>query len=141
MTTPIIQPYLNFSGRCEEAVEFYKTALGAEVEMLLRFSESPEPSRMPLPDGHGDKIMHCSFRVGTSVLMASDGCGDQEEFQGISLSLTVADEAEARRVFEALAGGGKIVMPLEKTFWTSCFGMVGDRFGVTWMITIPHGES
>lgn len=141
MKTPLIQPYLNFSGRCEEALEFYKTVLDAEVEMVMRFKESPDEPPMPLPDGWGEKVMHCSFRVGESVLMASDGCGDEESFAGFTLSITLADETAARRVFEALSEGGNVFMPMGPTFWSSCFGMVSDRFGLNWMVTVPSNES
>lgn len=136
---PVIQPYLFYNGRCEEAVEFYRQALGAEVEMMMRFRESPEPPPPgTVPPGFDSKIMHCSFRVGTTTIMASDGCSaDKAAFQGFSLSLSVASEAEADRVFAALAEGGQVRMPLDKTFWSPRFGMVEDRFGVGWMIMVP----
>lgn len=134
----IVQPYLFFGGRCEEALEFYRKALGAEVQMLMRFKESPEP--MPgMPDCFDDKVMHASVRIGETVLMASDGrCEGQVNFEGFSLSITVADEAEAERVFGALGDGGVVVMPLEKTFWAPKFGMLADRFGVGWMVSVMH---
>lgn len=134
----IVQPYLFFGGRCEEALEFYRNALGAEVQMLMRFKESPDP--MPgMPDCFEDKVMHASFRVGGSVLMASDGrCEGPAHFEGFSLSITVADEDEAERVFSALGEGGVVVMPLEKTFWAPKFGMLTDRYGVGWMISVMH---
>lgn len=133
-----IQPYLFFEGRCEEAIEFYKKAFGAEVIMLLRYKDSPEPSQCPLPPGAEDKVMHSSFRIGETVLMASDGlCSGQPGFQGFSLSLSVKDEAEADRAFAALADGGQVQMPLGKTFFSPRFGMVADRFGVSWMIVVP----
>ena len=135
-----VQPYLFFDGRCEEAIEFYKRALGAEVEMLMRFKDSPEP---PQSDGcagaavSGDKVMHASFRIGETVLMASDGnCQGKPNFQGISLSLTASDDAHADRLYTALADGGQPQMPLTKTFFSSSFGMVADRFGVSWMIVV-----
>jgi PhnB protein len=140
MTTPIIQPYLNFGGRCEEALAFYETTLGARREMLMRFSESPEQPPTPLPDGWGEKVMHCAFRVGESLVMASDGCGEDGKFEGITLSLTVANEEEAQRVFAALAVEGNVFMPITKTFWSPCFGMVADRFGLAWMVTVPQTE-
>jgi PhnB protein len=131
-----VQPYLFFAGRCEEAVEFYKKALGAQVEMLMRFKDSPEPPPPGVvPPGSDDKIMHVSLRVGDSIVMASDGrCEGAPSFQGFSLSLTVANEAEADRKFAALAEGGQVKMPLGKTFWSPRFGMLSDRFGVGWMI-------
>jgi PhnB protein len=130
-----VQPYLFFEGRCEEALEFYRRALGAEVEMLMRFKESPDPGSCS--PGAEEKVMHASFRIGDSTLMASDGrCQGQPRFQGISLSLTAADDAEAERLFAALAEGGQVQVPLEKTFFSSRFGMVADRFGVPWMVVV-----
>ena len=133
-----VEPYLFFNGRCEEAVEFYKKALGAKVAMLMRFKDSPEPHAPGmLPPGSENKVMHVSFRVGETTVMASDGfCKGQTDFQGLSLSLTVSNEAEADRVFAALADGGHVQMPLNKTFWSPRFGMVTDRFGLGWMVTI-----
>ena len=132
-----IQPYLFFGGRCEEAVEFYRTALGAEILMLSRFKAAPEPQG--LPDCFNDKIMHVSFRIGETTLMASDGrCEGEQSFDGFSLSVTVPDEAEADRVFAALGDGGLVTMPLEKTFWAPKFGMLQDRFGVAWMVSVQH---
>lgn len=133
-----VQPYLFFNGRCEEAIEFYRQAIGAEVEMMMRFKDSPEPCEPGmLAPGFESKIMHASFHVGATTLMASDGCGPEKtSFQGFSLSLSVATEAEAERVFAALAEGGQVRMPLAKTFWASRFGMLEDRFGVGWMITV-----
>jgi PhnB protein len=130
-----VQPYLFFEGRCEEAVEFYRRALGAEVEMLMRFKDSPEPTMAP--PGAGDKVMHMSLRIGETTVLASDGrCQGQPGFQGFSLSLTVPNEAEAERLFAALADGGQVQMPLTKTFFSPRFGMVADRFGVSWMIYV-----
>lgn len=134
-----IQAYLFFDGRCEEAVESYKTALDAELEMLMRFNESPEPH----PPGavapeNEDKVMHASLRIGESVLMLSDGrCTGNANFQGFALSLPAANAAMAEREFRALAEGGQVQMPLGKTFWSPCFGMVTDKFGVLWMVTVP----
>jgi PhnB protein len=133
-----IEPYLFFNGRCEEAVDFYKKALGAEVLMMMRFKESPEPhpSGMIAP-GSENKIMHVSLRIGDASVMASDGrCTGQADFQGFSLSLTVANEVEAERKFAAPAAGGQVQMPLGNTFWSPCFGMVADRFGVGWMVGV-----
>lgn len=131
----IVQPYLFFEGRCEEALEFYREALGAEVEMLMRYKESPEkPAGEPVP---GEKVMHASFRIGQTTLMASDGrCSGKAEFNGFSLSITVPAEADADRLFAALENGGKVMMPLTKTFFAPRFGMVTDRFGVNWMILV-----
>ena len=133
-----VEAYLFFDGRCEEAVEFYKKALGAEVTMLMRFKDSPEPQQPGMvPPGSENKIMHVSFLIGDSTVMASDGrCTGQTNFQGFSLSLTVANDAEAERKFAALAEGGQVQMPLTKTFWSPRFGMVVDRFGLGWMISV-----
>lgn len=131
-----IQAYLFFNGRCDEAVEFYRAALGAEVTKRLRYMDSPEPCEPGrLPPGWDEKIMHTSFRIGETTVMASDGCSpEQASFQGFSLVLSVANEAEANRLFGLLAGAGQVQMPLARTFFSPCFGMVTDRFGVTWMV-------
>ena len=133
-----LQPYLMFDGRCEEAYEFYRGALGAEVTMLLRFKDAPMPPEQSMTPKDGEnKIMHMQFRVGDSIVLASDGrCQGQPHFQGFTLTLNVADEAEANKVFAALGDGGKVQMPLAKTFFSPCFGMVADRFGVAWMIIV-----
>lgn len=134
----VIQPYLFFDGRCEEAIAFYQEALGAEVEMLMRFKESPEPPACDgLPADAGDKVMHASLRIGGTTVMASDGsCGGQPRFAGFSLSLTVADAAAADRAFAALSADGTVQMPLGPTFFSPRFGMLIDRFGVSWMIYV-----
>jgi PhnB protein len=134
----VIQPYLFFNGSCEEAVEFYRKALYAEVEMMMRHKESPQPPPPgTVPPGFENKILHTSFRVGQTTIMASDGCSaDKPNFQGFSLSIAVPNEAEANRVFAALADKGQVRMPLSKTFWSPLFGMVADRFGVGWMISV-----
>jgi PhnB protein len=131
-----IQPYLFFDGRCEEAIEFYRSALGAEVTMLMRNKESPEPAPPGvLPAGSENKVMHASLRIGDSVVMASDGhCQGKPRFEGVSLSITVPDTATADRTFNALADGGQVRMPLARTFFSPRFGMVADRFGVSWMV-------
>jgi PhnB protein len=131
-----VQPYLFFDGRCEEAIEFYKKALGAEVLMLMRFSESPDPPPPGMvPPGSENKIMHSCIRIGETEVMASDGrCMGQPSFQGVSLSLEVASDTEADRLFNALGEGGQVQMPIGKTFFSPRFGMVADRFGVSWMI-------
>jgi PhnB protein len=132
-----IQPYLNFDGRCEEALQFYRTALGAEVILLTRFKEAPEPAM--ISPGSADKVMHASVRVGETTFMASDGrCQGRPGFQGVALSLTVSNDAEAERRFAALAEGGQVQMPLTRTFFSSLFGMVADRFGVSWMVIVAH---
>jgi PhnB protein len=133
-----VQPYLFFEGRCEEAIEFYRKALGAEVTMLLRFKDSPEPHQPGMiPPGAENKVMHANLRIGDSTVLASDGhCAGQPNFQGFFLSLTARNDAEAQRLFAALADGGQVRMPLGKTFFSSSFGMVADRFGVGWMIYV-----
>jgi PhnB protein len=133
-----IEAYLFFNGRCEEAIEFYKKALGAEVQMLMRNRDAPEkPPPGMLPPGSDDKVMHANLRVGGSILMVSDGrCDGRPEFKGFSLSLDAATEDEAEHMFNALADGGAVQMPLAKTFWAPKFGMVADRFGVGWMVSV-----
>lgn len=131
-----IQPYLFFDGSCEEAIEFYRKTLGAEVTALMRYKESPAPEMNP-PDA-GDKVMHASFRIGETMVLASDGrCEGKPSFQGFSLSLTVSSDAEAERLFSALGEGGQVQMPMTNTFFASRFGMVADRFGVSWMVYVP----
>ncbi|MGD0093831.1 MAG: VOC family protein [Planctomycetota bacterium] len=135
---PVVQAYLFFDGRCEEAIEFYRRALGAEVEMMIRFKDSPEPPKPGMhPPGSDNKVMYASLCIGKTSVMASDGrCTGKPSFQGFSLSLTVSTEAEAKPLFAALADGGKVQAPLAKTFFSPRFGMVTDRFGVLWMILV-----
>ena len=135
----IVQVYLFFNGNCEEALAFYRKALGAEVEFMIRYKESPEPPPPGMvPPGFENKIMHTSFRIGQTTVMASDGCSaEKSSFDGFSLSLSVSSEAEANRAFAALSEGGQVRMPLTKTFWSPRFGMVQDRFGVGWMVSVP----
>lgn len=140
----MVTPYLFFDGRCEEAIEFYRQALGAEVEAMMRFKESPEP---PPPGavapGSADKIMHACMRINGASVMASDGrcAGEPLKFEGFSLSVNAKDEAEADRMFSALADGGEVRMPMDKTFFARRFGMVADKFGVGWMIIVPPEEA
>ncbi len=132
-----VQPYLIFNGRCEEAIEFYRKALGAEVTMLLRFKDAPVPS-MCTP-GSENKVMHASLQIGETVILASDGrCTGEMSFAGFSLSLTLKNVTDADRFFAALADGGQVQMPLAKTFFSPSFGMVADRFGVSWMIYVKE---
>lgn len=142
-----VEPYLFFEGRCEEALEFYRTALGAEVTMLMRYKDNPEPAAGAGCSADGaagagpqpEMVMHASFNVGDTQVMASDGMGSgKPSFQGISLSLAPETETEARRLFDALAAGGQVQMPLGKTFFSPAFGMVADRFGVSWMVVVPQ---
>ena len=135
-----VQSYLFFDGRTEEAIEFYKKALGAKVEMLMRFKECPDP--MPegaVPPGSENKVMHSSVKIGDTVVMMSDGgCQNKTKFDGFSLSVSAANPAEAEKVFNALAEGGQVRMPLGKTFFSPRFGMVADKFGVGWMVIVPQ---
>ncbi len=130
-----VQPYLVFNGRCEEAIEFYRKALSAEVTMLLRFKDAPDPSMCP--PGSENKVMHANISIGETVILASDGrCTGQTGFSGFSLSLTVKSVADADRFFAALSDGGQVQMPQAKTFFSPSFGMVADRFGVSWMVYV-----
>ncbi len=133
-----IEPYLFFNGRCEEAMAFYKQALGAEVVMQMRMNESPEPHQPGmLPPGFENKIMHASMRIGDTNVMMSDGnSGEAQTFKGFTLSIAVKEAAQAEKLFAALSEGGQVQMPIGKTFWSPCFGMVADRFGVSWMVTV-----
>jgi PhnB protein len=134
-----IEPYLNFDGRCEEAIEFYKKGLGAECTMLIRVSDSPEQPPGGVTPGTENKIMHATLRIGDANIMLSDGyCKGSASFSGITLSLSVPNQAAADRAFNALSDGGKIHMPLTKTFFSPRFGMVADRFGVPWMVIVPR---
>ncbi len=135
---PKVEPYLFFEGRCEEAIEFYRRTLCAEVTMMMRFKDSPEPPQPGMcAPGSENKIMHASLRIGATSLMTSDGrCSGKPNFQGFSLSISMPNAAEADRVFAALADGGQAQVPLAKTFFSPRFGMVADRFGVSWMVIV-----
>lgn len=136
-----VEPYLFFNGRCEEALTFYRTALGAEVDLMMRYSDASEPPRPGmLPPGFENKVMHATFRVAGSTLMASDGSTLGANFAGFSLSLGFATAAQAEKAFTALSDGGKVTMPLAKTFWSPLFGMLNDRFGVGWMVSVETHE-
>jgi PhnB protein len=134
----IINPYLFFNGRCEEAIEFYTKALGGKLLMLMRFKDSPDPAPPGMvPPGFEEKVMHASMQVGSTMLMLSDGCeAGASKFQGFSLSLAFPTETEAQAAFRALSEQGKVNMPLTKTFWSPCFGMLEDKFGIGWMVTV-----
>ncbi len=140
MNPATIQPYLFFGGRCEEAVKFYERALGAKVEMLLHFNESPDP--VPpgmIAPGFESKVMHSSLRIGDSVVMASDGSNADEKSTNVSLSITCKNTAEVDKTIAALSDGGAVMMPPGKTFWSPYFGMVKDRFGIGWMVGVEGG--
>lgn len=141
MSDVVVQPYLTFGGRCEEAIAFYQAAIGATPVMVMRFHESPDP--MPpgvLAPGFENKIMHARLHVGSTAIMASDGCHPGVTFSGFSLSLSLDSVADANRAFGALSDGGKVTMPMSKTFWSPAFGMVEDRFGVSWMVTVADAS-
>ena len=136
-----VQAHITFDGRCEEALEFYKKSIDAEVTSLMRWKESQDKD-MKGPPGYEEKIMNAAFRIGETELMADDGMGDKTtEFKGMTLAIEVADDAEAKRVFTALGEGGNVSMPLAKTFWTSSFGMLTDKFGVPWMVNVAELKS
>jgi PhnB protein len=134
-----LQPYLFFDGRCEEAIEFYRRVLNAEVLMMMRMKDSPEPPPPGSPPGSENKILHASLRIGDTSLSASDGMNrGKPSFEGFSIALSVPTEAEAERVFKALSDGGNAQMPLAKTFFSPRFGMLTDRFGVGWMVMVEQ---
>jgi PhnB protein len=137
-----VEPYLFFDGRCEEALSFYRNAIGAETTFLMRFKDSPEPPQEGCAQpGAGDKVMHAAFKLGDTLIMASDGrCEGRPSFQGFALTISVRDEAEAERVFKAMSEGGQVQQPLTKTFFSPSFGMLADRFGVGWMVIVPQDE-
>ena len=136
-----VQAYVTFDGRCEEALDFYKKSIGAVVTGLMRWKDSQDKD-MKGPPGYEEKIMNASFRIGETELMADDGMGEKRaEFKGMTLAIEVADDAEAKRVFTALGEGGSITMPLVKTFWTSSFGMLTDKFGVPWMVNVEASKA
>lgn len=139
---PSLTPYLFYGGRAQEALEYYRSALGAETSMVMRFNESPEP----VPEGMlapewGDKVMHAGITVGGQPLFLSDGMRPGSTFDSVMLALEVEDEGQARRYFDALAADGQVVMPLGPTFWSPLYGMVTDKFGVGWMIMLPGGQA
>jgi PhnB protein len=133
-----IQPYLFFDGRCEEAIEFYRKSIGAEVKAMMRWKDAPGAMTVP-PGGNGEKVMHATFSVAGTEILASDGeCQGRPAFGGFGLSLWVKGAAEATRAFAALGEGGSVRMPLAKTFFAESFGMVADKFGVLWLVIAEH---
>lgn len=131
-----VNPYLNFSGRTEEALDFYKKAVGAKVGMLMRFKDAP-PGQGMGSASPPDKIMHASFKVGDTVVMASDAeCSGKAEFKGITLSLSARTTGQGEKLFDALSAGGKVMMPMSETFFAKRFGMLADKFGVSWMVIV-----
>ncbi len=130
-----LQPYLYFNGRCEEAINFYKTALGAKVNMMMRFRECPPSQEMKMQPGVEEKVMHASVKIGdTDVLMSDGRCGGETKFDGFAVSISASSDVEAERIFAAISDGGKVSMPMNSTFFASRFGMANDRFGVAWMV-------
>lgn len=130
-----VQPYLFFDGRCEEAIDFYKKTVGADVKMLMRFKDAPDPSM--IAPGSENKVMHAQAQIGDTTVMLSDGrCLGKPNFQGFALAIRVNNEAEADKLFSALGDGGQATMPLAKTFFSPRFGMLNDKFGVGWMILV-----
>ena len=137
-----ITPYLIFSGRCQEALDFYRSALGATIEYVMLFNQSPDAAPLAaLQPGFENKVMHATFRVGGVRIMASDGSNDQSKFDGFRLALDVATEKEARDFFNGLANGGRVDMPLTKTFWSPCYGMVTDKFGLRWKVMVSGSST
>jgi PhnB protein len=131
-----VQPYLSFEGRAQEAIDFYKSALGAKVDMIMQFKDAP-PEMKTSPESK-DKIMHSAFRIGDTQIMATDGqCSGKATFSGITLTLNAASNGEAEKLFNALAQGGTVNMPMSETFFAHRFGMVADKFGVGWMVLNP----
>lgn len=138
MSTITITPYLFLAGQCAEALEFYRTALGAEIGMVMRFDQSPEPPPPGmLPPGFETKIMHAELKVGGASIFLSDGCDPNPGIRGFSIALTILTAAELDRMFAGLSAGGKITMPPTQTFWSPRYGMLTDRFGVDWMLMVP----
>jgi len=133
-----VQPYLSFEGRAQEAIDFYKSALGAKVDMVMHFKDAPAEVQAQMSPQSKDKIMHAAFKIGDTQVMASDGqCSGKSQFSGIALTLNAASNAEAEKLFNALAQGGKVNMPMSETFFANRFGMVADKFGVGWMVLHP----
>lgn len=135
-----IEPYLFFNGRCDEAIAFYTRAMGAEASYLIRYRDSPEPPPPgTLPPGFEDKVMHANLRIGDATVMMSDGNrNDGPQFQGFSLCLNLPDATAVHSAFTALSEGGQVVMPPGETFWSPCFGMLTDRFGLGWMLMVAE---
>lgn len=138
MASTTATPYLIIRGQCEQAINYYREHLGAEVDMLMRFSESPDSQNCPIPEGWENRVMHCSFRIGESSIMASDGNGEDPAIAGAFIALALPAEEDVTRAFAALSQNGQVIMPPEKTFWSPLFGMVTDQFGVGWMLMVAQ---
>ncbi|HEU5095873.1 MAG TPA: VOC family protein [Reyranella sp.] len=134
-----VQPYLSFEGRCEEAINFYKSTVGAKVEMMMRFKEAPADQQAMISPESKDKVMHAALKIGEATVMASDGyCTGKSSFSGVSLALTADSPAEADKLFNALSKDGQVTMPMTETFFANRFGTCSDKFGVTWMVINPR---
>ncbi len=138
-----VEPYVMFGGRADEAIAFYQTAIDAKPVMVLRFDESPDKNHpMPLPPNWGQKVMHCGLMVGATLVMLSDGMSNEKvNYNGVTLSITADNESQAKKMFDALAAGGNVFMPMSKTFWSPCFGMCSDKFGVSWMVGVDGPQA
>lgn len=135
-----VQPYLSFEGRAQEAIDFYKSALGATVDVVMHFKDAPPEVQSQMSPASKDKVMHAAFRIGDTQVMASDGqCTGKANFSGISLTLNASNNGEAEKLFGALGNGGKVTMPMSETFFAHRFGIVADKFGVNWMVIAPKG--
>jgi PhnB protein len=133
-----IQPYLSFEGRAKEAIEFYKSAIGAKVDVIMHFKDAPPEMQSQMSPESKDKVMHAAFKVGDTQVLASDGnCSGKASFSGVSLTLNAANSAEAEKLFGALGNGGQVTMPMSETFFAHRFGMLADKFGVNWMVIAP----
>jgi len=132
-----VQPYLDFGGRFDEAMAFYGKALGAKVTFVMRYKDAPP--EQPLDEAWKEKVMHANIQIGDNQIMASDGRqGQTPAFSGFSLSVGAVSEAEGARIFKDLSEGGQVIMPYQKTFWAAGFGMLVDRFGMSWMVNCEH---
>jgi PhnB protein len=139
-----LNPYLLFDGDCEAAFKFYEQALGAKTQSLMRFSEAPKQpgaADCRMPAGFNDKVLHARIAIGDQIVMASDApTGHYDKPSGTRLTLNFDKPSEAERVFHTLAEGGKVDMPIAKTFFAERFGMLSDRFGIPWMISCEHAS-
>lgn len=143
--TTQVQTYLYFDGKCDEALAFYRDTVGAEILQLMRYRDMPlQPGsdtcvEQSMPPGCEDKVLHCSFRIGATELMASDGfCAGKPVFEGFALSLVLKDKDTVERTFARLAEGGEVRVPVDKTFFSPAFGLVVDRYGILWnVLAVP----
>jgi PhnB protein len=130
---PVLDSYIFFDGNCAEAMRFYEANLGGKLEALMTYDQSPDPAQCP--PGSAGRVMHASLKMGDRSLMASDSpAGMHQPMAGFALSLAYDTAAEANRIFDMLAAGGQVIMPMQKTFYAETFGMLNDRFGTPWMV-------